>query len=50
LNKTEFLKWILSLPDNIDIFKCQEDESNCINVKIFTEPKGDEFYKGYFEP
>lgn len=48
MTKTEFIKYIEELPDNLDIYMTEEDLNNCIDIKIFTEKKNEKFYNCYF--
>jgi hypothetical protein len=48
--KEELLSFVQSLPDNIDVFMTKENQHNDIDIKIFTQPKGEDFYDWYFLP
>lgn len=48
MNKNEFMEWLKNQPDDIQIFIAEENCFNCVDVKIFTEPKTEEFLSYYF--
>jgi len=46
--KNDLLKWIYELPDDIQIYRTKIDDYNCVDIKIFTKPKDQEFLEWYF--
>jgi len=48
--KESLIEYITSLPDDIDIFRTAEGHYNDVDIKIFIEPKTEEFYQFYFGP
>ena len=47
ITKRELLERISSMPDDTDIFLV-ESPYGVLDVKVFTEPKDDEFLEWYF--
>mgnify|MGYP000846037423 CR=1 FL=1 len=46
--KNDLLKWAYELPDDIQIFRTAKDSYDCVNIKIFIQPKDQEFLEWYF--
>ena len=50
MNKEELIEFVKTLPDDIQVFTTDKDNYGCVDVRIFTEPKSEEFYDWYFAP
>lgn len=48
MNKEDLIKWISELPDDIQIYKTELSNYDCVDVKIFIKSKDEEFLKWYF--
>lgn len=48
MNRDELIEFLQQQPDDIQIFMAAEKDINCLNIKVFLEPKSDEFLKEYF--
>lgn len=50
MNKQDFIKWLKKQSNDIQIFITKEDELNCVDIKVFTEHKSEEWLEEYFRP
>lgn len=50
MNKEKFIEWLNKQPNDIQIFMTQEGELKCVDIKIFTEYKNNEWLEEYFRP
>lgn len=48
MSKEKLIELINSLPDDLQAFSAPEDELNAIDLRIFVEPKSEEFLSWYF--
>ena len=51
MSKQELIKLIYNLPDNINIINYTSEEDiklKIMDIRIFLEPKSEEFYNWYF--
>ena len=48
MNKEELIKYIQSLPEDINVFYDKNGDYNDVSIVIFTIPKSKEFYNWYF--